>query len=220
MAKTFSFTDEQITALKAAISGQLGALNEVGRIYLAPKFHVEVLQAFLEGLESAADAGSGGGQTVDAYTKTESDNKYLAKTDAESTYQKKTDAFTQTTADGLYLGKTAKAASATSADSATKATQDGGGKVIADTYQTKADAFTKTTADGLYLSKTGKASSATTADSATKATQDASGNVITTTYATKEELADKADASALSGYVTSAQLTEILKGYQKVTPTA
>ena len=36
----------------------------------------------------------------------------------------------------------------------------------------------------------------------------------------KEELADKADASALSGYVTSAQLTEILKGYQKVTPTA
>ena len=100
MAKTFSFTDEQITALKAAISGQLGALNEVGRIYLAPKFHVEVLQAFLEGLESAADAGSGGGQTVDAYTKTESDNKYLAKTDAESTYQKKTDAFTQTTADG------------------------------------------------------------------------------------------------------------------------
>lgn len=37
-------------------------------------------------------------------------------------------------ADGYYLGKTAKAASATTADSATKATQDAKGNVIDQTY--------------------------------------------------------------------------------------
>lgn len=217
MAKTFSFSDDQIEALQAAIEGQMGALDGASRIYLAPKFNRQFLATLLEGLKSATDAGGGSGEPVDAYTKSESDNKYLAKTDAESTYQKKSDAFTQTTADGLYLGKTAKASSATTADSATKATQDGNGNVIAETYQTKAEAFTQTTADGLYLGKTAKATAATSADSATKATQDASGNVITSTYATKTELAGKADASALANYVTSEQLTTILEGYQKVT---
>ena len=48
-------------------------------------------------------------------------------------------AFTKTTADGLYLGKTAKAASATAADSATKATQDASGNVITTTYATKSE---------------------------------------------------------------------------------
>lgn len=48
-------------------------------------------------------------------------------------------AFTKTTADGLYLGKTAKAASATAADSATKATQDASGNVITSTYATKSE---------------------------------------------------------------------------------
>ncbi len=40
-------------------------------------------------------------------------------------------------ADAAYLGKTAKAVSAKTADVATKATQDGNGKVIADTYALK-----------------------------------------------------------------------------------
>lgn len=44
---------------------------------------------------------------------------------------------TKATADASYLGKTAKAASATTADSATKATQDGNGNTIASTYATK-----------------------------------------------------------------------------------
>ena len=57
----------------------------------------------------------------------------LDKTEAASTYLTKTDA------SSTYLGKTAKAASATSADSATKATQDGSGNVIATTYATKTE---------------------------------------------------------------------------------
>jgi hypothetical protein len=46
-------------------------------------------------------------------------------------------AFTKAAADKLYLGKTAKAVSATSADSATKAAQDAAGNVITATYATK-----------------------------------------------------------------------------------
>lgn len=89
---------------------------------------------------------------------------------------------------------------AVTADSATKAIQDGNGGIITDTYLTKTDA-SKT-----YLGKTAKASSATTADSATKATQDASGNVITSTYATKASLASVATSgeySDLSGVPTA-----------------
>lgn len=89
---------------------------------------------------------------------------------------------------------------AVTADSATKAIQDGNGAIITDTYLTKTDA-SKT-----YLGKTAKASSATTADSATKATQDASGNVITSTYATKASLASVATSgeySDLSGVPTA-----------------
>lgn len=56
----------------------------------------------------------------------------LDKTTAASTYLTKTDAAS------TYLAKTAKAASATSADSATKATQDASGNVITSTYATKA----------------------------------------------------------------------------------
>lgn len=53
---------------------------------------------------------------------------YLKNANAESTYLTKTDA------SSTYLGKTAKAASASTADSATKATQDGNGANIASTY--------------------------------------------------------------------------------------
>lgn len=141
---------------------------------------------------------------------------YATKT-ALNAKQDTATAFKQTDADKLYLAKTGKAVSATSADSATKATQDASGNVITSTYATKdelstkldaSDAFTRATADTLYLGKTAKAASAATADTATsatsavnatKATQDASGNVITTTYATKSEvntgLAGKANSS-------------------------
>ena len=52
---------------------------------------------------------------------------------AASTYLTKTDA------SSTYLGKTAKAVSATSADSATKATQDASGNIITSTYATKTE---------------------------------------------------------------------------------
>ena len=61
----------------------------------------------------------------------------LDKTTAASTYLSKTDA------SNTYLGKTAKAASATSADSATKATQDASGNVITSTYATKSSVNAK-----------------------------------------------------------------------------
>lgn len=124
---------------------------------------------------------------------------YLKSADASATYLTKTDA------ESSYLGITAKAASATTADSAssattadsaTKATQDGNGAVISSTYLKKTDAsstyltktdasntyLSKTTAASTYLGKTAKAASATTADSATKASQDADGHVIADTY--------------------------------------
>ena len=56
------------------------------------------------------------------------ESTYLTKAHASSTYLSKTDA------SSTYLEKTGKAASATIADSATKATQDGNGAVIANTY--------------------------------------------------------------------------------------
>ena len=80
---------------------------------------------------------------------------------------------------------------ASTADSATKATQDGSGKVISSTYATKTElgtkldtnkAFTKAAADNLYLGKTD------TAVAATKALQDNLGNNISDTYATKAAL--------------------------------
>ena len=46
---------------------------------------------------------------------------------------------TQSEADNLYLGKTDKAASASSADTSTKATQDANGNVITSTYATKTE---------------------------------------------------------------------------------
>lgn len=58
---------------------------------------------------------------------------YLKSATAQTTYLSKTDAAS------TYLGKTAKAASATTADSATKATQDGSGNNIEQTYAKKTD---------------------------------------------------------------------------------
>lgn len=114
---------------------------------------------------------------------------YLSSTTAASTYLTKSDA------QATYLGKDAKAQSATFADSATtassansalKATQDGDGNVISGTYLKSETAqstyLSKTDASSTYLGKTAKAASATTADSATKATQDGNGANIASTY--------------------------------------
>lgn len=77
--------------------------------------------------------------TADTATKASQDSDgntinatYLKSATAQSTYLSKTDA------SSTYLGKTAKAESAKTADSATKATQDGNGKNIAVTYATVA----------------------------------------------------------------------------------
>ena len=99
---------------------------------------------------------------------------------------------TKTVADQTYLGIKAKAASAATADSATKATQDGNGAVIADTYLRK-DA---------KAASAGTADSATTAASATKSSQDGNGNVIVDTYLRKDE---KATSATTADSATNAQ---------------
>lgn len=101
---------------------------------------------------------------------------------------------------------------------ATKAFQDGNGKIITDTYATKTElstkldsskAFTKATADTLYLGKKDKAVSASSADSATKATQDGTGNVIATTYATNTQLTQGLAGKAPSTHThTKSQITD------------
>lgn len=65
----------------------------------------------------------------------------LNKKDLVTVIQEETaNKLTQSEADNLYLGKTDKAVSAGSADSATKATRDANGNVITSTYATKAEA--------------------------------------------------------------------------------
>ena len=89
---------------------------------------------------------------------------------------------------------------AASADSATKATQDGDGNVISTTYA-KLDENGK-------VAKAVAADSATTADSATKATQDGDGNVISTTYAKLDENGKVAKAVAADSATTAESATK------------
>lgn len=101
------------------------------------------------------------------------------------------DAFTQTDADKLYLGKSAKAASATLADKATvlntaRTIAIGGAVTGTETSFNGSSNITINTTTVNGANVTG------TVPAATKATQDASGNVITTTYATKTEMNAKA----------------------------
>lgn len=142
-------------------------------------------------------SGLAGKQPVGDYaTNTALTDGLAGKVDTSAYTADKATFLTKTEASNTYLGKTAKAASATTADNATKAIQDGSGNVISSTYATNA-ALT----EGLTtkLDATAKAVSASIADTATKATQDANGNVINTTYATKTEvtsgLAGKAPTS-------------------------
>ena len=96
-----------------------------------------------------------------------------------------------------FIDGTKKVKKAESADSATKATQDGDGKVIKDTYAKTSDL---TSATGTKVARAMSADSATkatnadyatfsdyatSADSATKATQDGDGKVIKDTYQKK-----------------------------------
>lgn len=115
----------------------------------------------------------------------------------------------KTEATSQYLGVNAKALSAASADSATKATKDGDGNVISTTYLKKTEkAASATTADSATT-----AGSATTAATATKATQDANGSTIHTTYGTKIEVGQRILANgargSLAGYETSGASTTI-----------
>lgn len=101
------------------------------------------------------------------------------------------DAFTQTDADKLYLGKRAKAASATLADKATvlntARTIAIGGAVTG-----TATSFNGSSNITINTTTVNGANVTGTVPAATKATQDAGGNVITTTYATKTEMNAKA----------------------------
>lgn len=87
---------------------------------------------------------------------------------------------TKEVADNYYLGKSEKASSAYSADTATKATQDANGNVIPKIYATKSeltsglatkqpvgDYRTKSELDSIYLGINAKAKSAETADKVT-----------------------------------------------------
>ena len=65
----------KLQPLKKAAEGQLGALDGVSRIYLAPKFQTDIISLLVEILESS-ESGSDVGGAVDAYTKAESDSKF------------------------------------------------------------------------------------------------------------------------------------------------
>lgn len=133
MAKNIQIvlTDEQLKALQAIAQAQVDALDEKARIYLDDNTQHALLKTFAEICKKLIEEGSepSSGEPVDAYTKSEADNKFALKTEA----------LTKTTADGYYLGKSAKASSATNADSATKATQDSDGNAINTTYAKKSE---------------------------------------------------------------------------------
>lgn len=128
-------------------------------------------------------------------------SSFLTKADAEATYLDKTEAA------NTYLGKDEKAASATVADSATKATQDGNGKNIATTYATVA---------ALTTTNTNVTNAQTTANQA-KSSADAkvaiSGNRgqlagYETTGSVTTVSADSPDASEANSDITVAIGTE------------
>ena len=168
-----------------------------------------------EAIKAAQDA-SGNVITATYATKTEVSEKL----DTSS-------AFTKAQADNLYLGKSAKAVSAGTAD---KATADASGNTITTTYATKDELnsglagkqaagsyLTTTDASATYLTKTDASSTYlgknANAASATKATQDSNGNNIVNTYGTKTEVNKRilstGDRGSLAGYETSGTSTTI-----------
>lgn len=115
-------------------------------------------------------------------------------------------AISQAYADEHYLGKTAKAVSAGTADtagSATKATQDASGNVITSTYATKTEV---TSGLSGKLGKTEKASSASTADAV--AWTGVSGKPNFATVATSGSYNDlKNKPSTPNAYITASSIT-------------
>lgn len=109
------------------------------------------------------------------------------------------DYLTKTTADGYYLGKSEKAASAGSADTATKATQDASGNTITETYATKTELAGKQPT-GDYLT-TSAASAAYAAKSHTHTTADVSG--LDTALAGKADASHTHEISAVNGLQTA-----------------
>ena len=127
-----------------------GAIKTVNKV--APDATGNVAINTVANATKATQDGSGNIITSTYATKTELNAKQDTAT-----------AFKQTDADKLYLAKVGKAVSATSADSATKASQDAIGNDIPTTYATKTEV---TSGLSGKLDKTAKATSATTADSA------------------------------------------------------
>lgn len=109
------------------------------------------------------------------------------------------DYLTKTTADSYYLGKSEKATSAGTADTATKATQDASGNVIAETYATKTELAGKQPT-GDYLT-TSAASAAYAPKSHTHTTADVSG--LDTALAGKADASHTHEISAVNGLQTA-----------------
>lgn len=109
------------------------------------------------------------------------------------------DYLTKNTADGYYLGKTEKAASAGSADTATKATQDASGNTITETYATKTELADKQPV-GDYLT-TSAASTAYAAKSHSHTTAEVTG--LDTALAGKANTAHSHNQSDVAGLDTT-----------------
>ena len=117
------------------MSGQAGTTYELA--------NVTDITASKAGAYSKSESDSKFATLANTYTKDEVDQIALdSKVDLSGYLQK-------TEAESLYLGKTAKATSATTADFATKATQDGSGQVITSTYATKTELSTKADSSSL-----------------------------------------------------------------------
>lgn len=148
----------QLKAVSTAVLNQYAGMS--GQlVFNLETDHMHVMTGTAGNTHELANTSDITAEKVNAYTKTESDGKYAVKSDtytkAEvnqivadsevdlSGYLQKTEAA------NLYLGKTAKAASATTADSAIKAMKDGNGRIIADTYATKTELSSKADSSAL-----------------------------------------------------------------------
>lgn len=125
-------TDSLMTALETVLNGKTDANR--GKI--------DVLNTYFDtnGYAKRAIADGNGNNIVNTYQTKAAMSSYLTTSSASSTYQTKAGM-------SSYLTTSGKAASAGTADSATKATQDGSGRNIVNTYRTIADSYTKSEVD-------------------------------------------------------------------------
>lgn len=121
--------------------------------------------------------------------------------------------------DGTYTAK--KAASATSADSATNVTTNINGKAITDIFETDGVTVKKATSANSAANAThaNSANTATTASVASKASKDGDGNVISSTYVKSSLLGRARGVATLdeTGQVPASQLPsfvdDVIEGY-------